>query len=369
MLACTAACFSVLMCVQTAEGNLPRATTASEFAAFLDLHILPDLRQMHIDNPVHGSFEADCREFARELGLDDAHSHLVQLPAWISLDNATIHPWGRKLMCNPRASSEDIDKHVRSCLYHEFGNLPGLEKFTLSPGPKPVQPQRPPKRNRRGASGHVPAHVHGEADRKAVRDALHDVELAEYHTKLAAWEEEDRAWRSVTAVCNRVYKKLEQLDTQRQPGEHTWMQRTLRKLADQRKDVRILLPQQFMPLAKVTPDVHCVVEHMVNTLKLAVKQRALLQLHSDVLFRASAWQEWLLEAVQERGNGAAGRKHISRSIEKQKCVCKILCTPAGESVTLHYVFGDGGANPTGRKCTTWVVKGTGGGWILDSKWT
>lgn len=358
-------------CVQTAEGNWPRSTTASEFAAFLDLHVLPLLRQVHMDAPRSASFEADCVAFAAELGLDPAHSHLVQLPAWISLDNATIHAWARKLMCRPRAPDADVEAFVRERFRAQFGDFNGLDNFTLTLGPKPVQPQPPqlaraphkrqPKRHQ--------SHVYGARDQEAVRQAQLDLDQAEFDNRLAAWETADQAWRRIKHACDRVYTRLSEHDGQSAAGQLSWMQQTLRRLADERKDVRILLPQQFMPLAKVTPDIHSVVEHMVRTLKHAVKMQALLHLHSDVLYKARTWQQWLLEAVQDLGNGENGHNHINRSIEKQKCICQILCTPAGQLVTVQFVFRDGGANPTGKKRSAWVVPGAGGAWILDSKWT
>ena len=342
--------------------------TASEFAAFLDLHVLPVLRQAHIDAPAHGSFDEDCQTFARELGLDQHHAHLVQLPAWVSLDNATIHPWARKLLCRPRAPAEDIDTHVRERYKAQFGSFPGLHAFTLVQSAEPQRPVPPRRSNRPGASGYVPDHVHGR-DRSAVRKAQQALAEQEHQQAEEAWERAHLAWTAETHACERVYEQLDLYDQQQQAGQLSWMQRALREFANERKDARILLPQQFMPLVQVTPDIHMPVEHMVRTLKYAVKQQALLHMHSDVLFYARTWQVWLEEAVQERGNGERGLHHIKRSIEKQEWVCRILCAAEGEEVAVHYVFGDGGANPKGRKRTVWRVLGTRGGWILDSKWT
>lgn len=355
--------------MQTADGRLPQSMTASEFAAFLDLHVLPVLRQAHMDDPAHGSFDADCLAFARELGLDEEHRHLVQLPAWVSLDNATIHPWGRKLLCRPRAPAADIDAHVRERYAEKFGSFHGLQSFTLEQCAEPRAPRPPATSKRPGASGFVPDHVHG-ADRAAVRKTLQGDAQERFRQAMAEYEAEHRVWIAQKHACERVFRQLEQHDQQPQQAEQlSWMQQTLRDFANQRKDARVLLPQQFMPLVRVTPDIHMAVEHMVRTLKFAVKQQALLHMHSDMLFYARTWQGWLEEAVEERGNGERGRKHIKRSVEKQEWVCRILRASEDDIVIVRYVFGDGGANDKGRKTEVWRVRGTAGGWILDSKWT
>ena len=180
------------------------------------------------------------------------------------------------------------------------------------------------------------------------------------------FEIEHREWLASSAVHNRVEALLQRLPVQ---DGLTWMQRTLRQLANERKEARVLLPQQFMPLVKTTPDIHCPVEHMIGTLKAKVKQKAWEHVMDADLYDAAVWQRWLNEAVAEYGNGVNGRKHISGSFRKQKCICEILRTPQGEFVVVKFVFGDGGANPTGRKRSEWEVAGTGGGWIPVAKWT
>ena len=357
------------------EGKRPQSSTSSEFAAFLDLHIVPELRKAHEEDPQGASFEADCLAFAIELGLPPQHRHLVQLPAYISLDNAPIHKWARQLMCNPRMDQEEIDAYVRAALRKPdalgtaFTAIRGFERFTVrGPGPQP-HPPAPPCQN--SPSVNLKAHLQragaaSEEELQEMREAQRTALNAWHANEVKQFEIEHREWLASSAVHNRVEQLLQRLPAQ---DGLTWMQRTLRQLANERKEARVLLPQQFMPLVKTTPDIHCPVEHMIGTLKAKVKQKAWEHVMDADLYDAAVWQRWLNEAVAEYGNGVNGRKHISGSFRKQKCICEILRTPQGEFVVVKFVFGDGGANPTGRKRSEWEVAGTGGGWIPVAKWT
>jgi hypothetical protein len=127
-----------------------------------------------------------------------------------------------------------------------------------------------------------------------------------------------------------------------------------------------LLPQQFMPLSKVSPDLHNCAEHMVGTLKSDVRRQLLdSDLNNPELWKGRAYQAMLLDAVRERGNGPSGLNHVRRSVEKWPCTCAILAADEDEEVTLHYIFGKPGPN----KQSVHVVKGTAGQWIRISKWT
>ena len=358
--------------LQTMEGKRPLGTTASEFAAFFDLHILPALREKHMSE----DFDAQCEAFARDqLKLPPHLWHLVQLPAFISLDNATIHPWARKLMCQPRYSKAEVDALVRQQFEEDHGPMP--DAFTLWPDDKPPLPKR------------VGADSVGQSPAANVRHHLRSQdqqsqeaqqrERDEYAAQLEREYQEDcRQFE----VLNSIYlaQQAASKTAAERAGDAHWLRDCMRKLANRLKRMRVLLPQQFMPLVPVTPDLHSPVEHMVRTLKCFVRQLARDHMHSDELYDASKWQEWNDLAVRSRGsdrdaNGnVVGNMHVKRSVEKQYCICQILATPAGQKLIVKYTFGDGGANdkagkPRGGKTTRWEVIGTGGGWILIAKWT
>ena len=131
------------------------------------------------------------------------------------------------------------------------------------------------------------------------------------------------------------------------------------------------MPQQFMPLPEATPDLHSPIEHLVRSVKACVRDKLMDGMSdpaTDVLSGAT-YQAWLNEAVLERCNGECGMHALRRSIEKQLCICQILSTPLGEKVWVRYVFGDDGVNATGKKKEWHEVRGTGGGWITDSRFT
>jgi len=110
---------------------------------------------------------------------------------------------------------------------------------------------------------------------------------------------------------------------------------------------------------------------MVGSIKLYVRQQLIMHLADEDadLFSAVTYQKWIDEGVKKYGTGDRGRNHVRRSVEKQKCICQILRTPATECVEVEYVFEDGGADPHGAKQRIHRVQGTGGGWISGNKWS
>lgn len=102
---------------------------------------------------------------------------------------------------------------------------------------------------------------------------------------------------------------------------------------------------------------------MVGTNKRYVRIRVLDWDQNDAaLMKGRTYQQLIEEAVELRGNGAAGLAHIQGSVRKLPCICRILAAEAGEQLTIRYAFGGGPEKD-------WAVRGTGGGWIKESKWT
>ena len=132
--------------MQTVTGRWPQKTTSSEFAALFDLVILPKLRSFYLRKKADGSVDYEdyaerCRKFAvDELKLPPRLWSKVHLPAYISLDNATIHDWALKLSFRPRQKEERLRAELGPRWERDFG-LPAFmaEQFAVfaaQPGPQ-----------------------------------------------------------------------------------------------------------------------------------------------------------------------------------------------------------------------------------------
>lgn len=330
--------------MQTVKGKWPQKTTSAEFAALFDLVILPKLRSFHLRRNDDGSVDYEdyaerCRKFAaEELKLPKRLWSKVHLPAYISLDNAPIHSWARKLTFRPRQKDEALRAMLGPRFEEDFG-LPArlADRFEVFKSAPAVPAPR--RKRKRGA-------VQGE-NVVNPRDA----------TSPAA----------VTAQMNAHIMRthIREHDAK---NDCSWVQDQLHKLSLSKPGMMCLLPQQWMPLAKVTPDIHCPIEHMVGTVKAYVRDRLLdFDVPDEDLQYGKTYVGWLEEAVRIKCNGESGRHHLTRSIYKQKCICEILRTPEGRAVTVYFEFKT--RHVRHNRQTQHVVAGTGGGWICDSKWT
>lgn len=306
----------------------------------LDLVILPKLRSFYLRKKADGSvdyddYAAQCRKFAVEkLNLPPAQWSKVHLPAFISLDNASIHEWARKLCFRPRQPEAKLRPYLGECFERDF-NMPAhmSEQFQVFPA--------------RPGSG-----PDGSSAVQGVGQFLGPVASA-------------RAGAEARMSAATMRKHITDHDKAR---ECSWVQDQLHALSLSKPGMICLVPQQVMPLAEVTPDIHCVIEHLVGTVKRFVHDRLLdFDVPDEALDKGVTYQGWLEEAVRERGNGERGRHHVRRSIAKQKCICEILRTPHGEEIEVEFLFDS--TNNAGNRRTKHTVRGTGGAWIADSKWT
>jgi hypothetical protein len=132
-----------------------------------------------------------------------------------------------------------------------------------------------------------------------------------------------------------------------------------------RQEFCTIIPHQYMPLCPITPDIHSVVEHMVGTLKGWVSQKLLaMDLDSDEVLLGSTYQGLIWKAVQERGNGQAGREHIQGSLRKWVHILEILSAEKGQELKIPYDFSKGKM----RGQQEHLVQGTAGDWP-PHKWT
>ena len=327
--------------MQTAEGKWPQKTTSAECAALFDLVILPTLRSFYLQTKEDGSTDyaayADlCRKFAsEELKLPEHLWSMVHLPAYISWDNASIHHWWHRLCFKPRQPEEKL----RAALAQRFEEQFGLPAYMANAFRVFTSAHEAPQRRRDDA-------VQG------VRDFLRAP---------APQTPEQRDAVNAGIMFNTI-------DEYNRAHNCRWVQDQLHELSLKLPGMMCLVPQQIMPLAPVTPDIHCPIEHLVGTIKMCVRDRLLqFDVPDADLQLGKTYEGWLREAVMERGNGERGKHHVERSVKKQKCICEILRTPAGQQVTVEFEFGST-RQDAGRK-KTHVANGTDGAWIRDSKWT
>ena len=287
-----------LVDVQTAEGKEPQAFVSSEWAALLDLGILADVWQFY-QRDEHGNAPVDdegnpkltpdhpyiknCKEFAKLLGV---HWTEVHYPFPLSADNDSRHPHGRALMLQPRLSAEQLQKH-RDSIAELTAKWLADEMVKLN---------------------------HGQSI-DGLSPALH-----------AALK---------SAVEQRFYKEY----------GCTYEQWCWRELAFKMPWLRTLVPEQWMPLGDNTPELHQMVEHMVDTVKgevkdkmhAAAKKNRLSTCKQD-LGLARLYQHWIKEAVQSRGCGAAGKVHIAGSCRKWPITGRLVATPVGMPIMVKHTF-------------------------------
>ena len=199
----------------------------------------------------------------------------------------------------------------------------------------------------------------------------------------------------VAARHVRSARTREQAALQRYAAEQglDFYQQCIWQTAQSDKRYRCILPQQFADHPPSTPEMNSPAEHMVGTIKGVLKRCILAtRCNLEQLKLGRTYQQWVLQAVQERSNGAAGRWHVARSVEKLPCIHKILTADAGEPVACQYIFSRWAphehpdlvaADPVnnrdhGRlghphfdrdKTSVWTVKGTAGGYIGDRRFT
>ena len=341
--------------MQTVEGKLAQTITSSEAAAMLDLVIIPTLRERIIQT---GDFEQQCRDFAPKVGLQPHEWARVHFPRFLSIDNAPIHYYWRKVCLQPRISDDALNALVRVEYQNSFDGAQLPSDYDVFRSRKPPPPQGP--------------------DTTYVQRVAHDLAHETRPAKLPRTAEpyvppEPTLQQQADALLRQQMEQNFKAWRDKYNGSD-WEHEALHRLSLRHDGILSLLPQQFMPLPQCTPDMHCPVEHMVQTVKLLVRKQLLDVVYDETsddvdVFSAKLYQGFIKAAASEYGNNEKGRRHVARSWEKQKCICQILSTPVGETVTVHYVFEDGGENASGKKKTEHEMPGTGGGLIHNARFT
>lgn len=322
--------------MQTAKGTQAQSMVASELAAMFTFAVLPTLREHYFQqNSGHQGwqdYEARCTGFAAYLGIPPEEQLRITLPFAISMDWDKRHTWVRQFIASPGrcdAAREALDATIQAehCIAFSHQQMQ-----------------------------HHQAQVGGTAGLACDLRELLSVR------------------RAVPEPRTRIFGSLAEVSSRRQAVEADYLMITGKDMYLQARHSKsrnvaefiTAIPEQFMPLEKISPDIHSPVEHMVGTLKRAVRERILdSDLNDDALWHGRTYQQYIQDAVHERGNGPAGSHHITSSVVKQRIICQILGAPAGKELRVEYCFGDPGED----KQTWHTVKGTAGSWIRDTKWT
>lgn len=317
----------VCVYVQTMEGQQARGPVSSELAAMFTWAVLPTLRKHYYDPTVPGlgwwDYVNTCAGLAREMGIPDQDRHKVTLPFYISYDWDPRHTWVRGFIANP-GRDDDTRNACDDAVFREHQVSTARAQPTA-------------------AASNLMESLQAEG-----RD--------DHRQKVRRMIEADSATTS-RAQTRQAFRRDANLDFV--------LQARFNKSRDDKRFLTVL-PEQFMPLSEVSPDIHSPVEHMVKTLKGYIREKMLdRDLNDASLWDGKTYQDFIDEAVAVRGNGASGRDHITGSVRKQNIICKILAAEKGQQFDVMHCFGKPGADRTQRH----TVEGTAGGWIKDTKWT
>ena len=293
--------------------------------------ILPTLRSHYYDPTKPGmgweAYEQKCKAFAEKIKLPNKDAHRVTLPCFISIDWDTRHTWVRQYIAMPGRSADAL-----AAFDDQTFIIHGLPNNTATP-----------------ASAPPPAAFN-------LFDALEPAE------RLLQLSHVSRLQQAENIVSERTRYRDEFFA--RTACDMILAARWKPSLSN--NNFITVLAQQFMPLSKISPDIHSPAEHMVGTIKNTVKALLLACDFGDVeLWKGRTYQRFINEAVATRGNGNAGQHHIGKSVQKQEIICKILATDEGKAFPVHYVFG----KPGEKKRKVHTVHGTAGGWIKATGWT
>lgn len=311
---------------------------ASELAAMFCHSVIPTLRSHYLRQATTDreqtegeikEYEKKCKDLAVKLQMKPHEWPLVTLPFFVSMDWDSRHTWVRSVLAVPRVRAPRMQTATDEALE---AALPGYSQEAES-----------------------------QANARAAADTRRDAS--------------NRGGFSAAMVRQAAVAptRQQQLDAYiEQHGVDPRLYYLWRMALVQPELWATMIPLQFMPLSKVSPDIHCVVEHMVGTVKNAVRMHLMQDdLQNKALWLGQTYQHSLVQAVNARGRGQKGVKHISGSVRKQPLVCEILAADEGEELELRYVFGEastGQRNSKGRK-ELHKVKGTAGEWIRLNKWT
>lgn len=313
--------------MQTVEGKEARSIVASELTAMVDLKVLPDMLSHYTTDPIE--FEQLCRKFAVHIGLPENDYVRIYYPFFFSPDWDPRHGMFREQLCSMRVPFAEWERMKDTWVREDFPQL------------------WPPRAAKRQCTGQQQQQQPAQQCELQVQPTAEERQAATEQVKLAiaAWSAE---------------RGINYIDWRRWHAART----------DAR--LRTLRPEQYNPLVKVTPDINSPVEHCVRTIKHHVRELLLdSDLHDSALWKGLFYRELAEKAVQTHLTGAQGRHHVSGSVRKLPCILQILAADKGEPLVLEHVFGTNVGEPVRQPGPQdrYNVKGTGGEWIRDTRWT
>lgn len=151
---------------------------------------------------------------------------------------------------------------------------------------------------------------------------------------------------------------------------------------------RCLLPAQWMPLPKCSPDLHAIAEHGVGTGKSVVAHLAVEatpdEYHKGIygparlqdvdaafpgwgLLTTKPWQDAIVQAFDKLNADNRWLHEVKRGVDRMLCLATVLNTPAGQPVTVHYNFTkDDSDLPLAQRAVVEAV-GSDGQWQSDTR--
>jgi len=340
--------FTWVTCVQKKRGTEAQAMNSAELAAMFDLRVLPQLLQPCLPPTPLGyaalraAYETACKTFAIEAGLPYKD---VFYPFFLSLDNCKKHPWLRRLLLEPRLSNEEITE----------------------------------LQARESAAIEAELDRQGDAAWYAAQGAQVQEVLAYYSAPTLQQAQQrvpERIWkllretRAAYAALDRTARRKALLQRVQPEAGLTWLEAWRRDRAWEMPWMRVIRPEQFMPLSMCSPEIHMAVEHMVRTLKAYVRRAYWLDTSGADPRKAATYQQYMQRGVAEKGNGDAGLRHIRGSLRKLPHTLRILAAAKGERLIIEHTFGESRGRGESRRVrrTSHEVLGTAGGYIADSRW-
>jgi hypothetical protein len=332
--------------MQKKRGGLAEACNSAELAAMFDLRVFPQLLQAqllkkedgHTEQAIYDDYVRQRKEFAAQIGR---HWTLVFYPFWLSMDNCKKHPWLRRLMLQPRLSDAEAQQMA--------------EEFKCE-----LDRQVDERAKQQWMA------EHGKNVLETVA-AMHDLRTPA--DEQAAYQEAAIGALQAHMQCNRDARRAA-LAAERDSDGLTLSQRMYEAAAWRKPWLRLMWPEQFMPLTPCTPDIHMVVEHMVRTIKAFVRRAFWVDMKGRCPWQAKTYQHFMNEGVKQRGNGKKGRDHIAGSLGKLPKTLQILAAKKGEVLTITHEFGKHSRGPSTRtRRLQHRVCGTAGGYIADTRWT
>lgn len=297
--------------------------------------VLPTIRD-HYFNPSKDSWQdysMKCWEFAKQLGIPYEERHRITIPCYFSIDWDHRHTWLREFIASPGRSDSAKEQCDREELHKRWPQL--LQE--IDDLQKRVQ-----ELELGLAAPFNLQELVGEPDGEVL--------------------ERRAAVNSLAAKQQDLQQRIHTTSTQGQMD--IYLHAYFVKSQHHAVFITITL-EQFMPLSKISPEVHCPIEHLVRTVKSYVLKQFIDCKDVEKLRQGRTYQQFINDAVREKGNGEAGRHHLKKSVQKQEIICRILAAPKGCKFTVHYRFGEPGPNKT----EVHEVVGTAGGWIADTAWT